>query len=219
MGDTGPGSKTCSSMHPNHMSPSSPLDSWKYRLQAKFTVNQSPQPLKRHPRHFGVLLNTQLAFTSYIQTIVEKASDRLKAVKVLTGATWGHQKETSIFTYKAVAWSIPTYAVPFCSSITSPNNIKKLQTIQNSTLRITTGSQKRASLDHLHSETQMLTIEDILRLLYNRYLFSGCPLSQALISYIIYSRVWMPYPKKNTPPIKLSRVRDSISHGQFHHDR
>ena len=42
----------------------------------------------------------------------------------------------------------------------SPSLIQKLQTIQNSTLRIATGCVKMTSIDHLHEETEMLPVQD-----------------------------------------------------------
>ena len=66
-------------------------------------------------------------------------------------------------TYKALersVWSI--YA--------SESNIAKIQRAQNEALRIITGSHKMSSIDHIHSETKMLQVEDHLNLLSAQYL-------------------------------------------------
>ena len=55
---------------------------------------------------------------------------------------------------------IRIYFPGFCSS--SPSLIQKLQTIQNSALRIATGCVKMASIDHLYEETEMLPVQDHL---------------------------------------------------------
>ena len=79
-------------------------------------------------------------------------------------------------TFKALIWSILTYAAPVWSANASPTNLGRLQTIQNSALRIATGCHKRASQGHLHTETKILPIVDSLNLLCRQYLASAlCP--------------------------------------------
>ena len=63
-------------------------------------------------------------------------------------------------TYKSHIWSLFMYAAPIWFPIISPFLIEKLQTIQNSVLRIATGCVKMTSIDHLHGETEMLPVQD-----------------------------------------------------------
>ena len=60
-------------------------------------------------------------------------------------------------TYKALERSITNYHAPVWST-----NIGKIQRAQNAALRTITGSHKMSSIYHLHSETQMLQVEDHL---------------------------------------------------------
>jgi len=62
------------------------------------------------------------------------------------------------------------YAAPIWFHNTSPSHIQKLQTIQNSALRIATGCVKMTSVDHLHEETEMLHVKDHLSLISFQYL-------------------------------------------------
>ena len=73
-------------------------------------------------------------------------------------------------TYKALGRSIANYAAPVWSINASETNIGKIQRAQNEALRIITGSHKMSSIDHIHSETKMLQIEDHLNLLSAQYL-------------------------------------------------
>ena len=73
-------------------------------------------------------------------------------------------------TYKAVGRSIANHAVPAWSTNASESNIGKIQRAQNEPLRIITGSHKMPSIDHLHSETKMIQVEDHLNLLSAQYL-------------------------------------------------
>ena len=72
--------------------------------------------------------------------------------------------------YKALAGLIANYAAPVWSTNASESNIGKIQRVQNEALRIITGSHKMSSIDHIHSETKMLQVEDHLNLLSAQYL-------------------------------------------------
>jgi len=54
------------------------------------------------------------------------------------------------------------YAVLIWFPNASPSLVQKLQTIQNSALRIATGCVEMASIDHLHNKTEILPIQDHL---------------------------------------------------------
>ena len=73
-------------------------------------------------------------------------------------------------TYKALGRSIANYAAPVWSKNASESIIGKIQRAQNEALRIITGSHKMPSIDHLHSETKMIHVEDHLNFLYAQYL-------------------------------------------------
>ena len=73
-------------------------------------------------------------------------------------------------TYKALGRSIANCAAPAWSTNASESNIGKMQRAQNEALRIITGSHKMSGIDHLHSETEMLQVEDHLNLLSAQYL-------------------------------------------------
>ena len=73
-------------------------------------------------------------------------------------------------TYKALGRSIANYDAPVWSINASEYNIAMTQRAQNEALRIITGSHKMSSIDHIHSETKMLHVEDHLNLLSVQYL-------------------------------------------------
>ena len=73
-------------------------------------------------------------------------------------------------TYKALGRSIANYAAPVWSINASETNIGKIQRAQNEALRIITGSHKMSSIDHIHSETEMLQVQYHLNLLSAQYL-------------------------------------------------
>ena len=73
-------------------------------------------------------------------------------------------------TYKALRISIANYTSPVWGTNASESNIGKIQHAQNEALRIITGSHKMTSIHHLHSETEMLQVEDHLNFLSAQYL-------------------------------------------------
>ena len=73
-------------------------------------------------------------------------------------------------TYKALGRPIANYAALVWSINASESNIGKIQCAQNEALRIITGSRKMSSIDHQHSETKMLQVDDHLNLLSAQYL-------------------------------------------------
>ena len=73
--------------------------------------------------------------------------------------------------------SLFMYVAPIWFPNTSPSLIQKLQTIQNSALRIATGCVKMSFIDHLHEETKMLSGHDHLSLITSQYLKPNNPSS------------------------------------------
>ena len=78
---------------------------------------------------------------------------------------------TLLMIYKSLRRSIENYAAPIWSTNTSASNIGKILRAQNEVLRIIiTGSSTMSSMDHLHSETEMLLVKDHMNCLSAQYL-------------------------------------------------
>ena len=73
-------------------------------------------------------------------------------------------------TYKAVGRSIINYAAPVWSPNLHDTNYTKIQYTQNEALRIATGCHKMSSIDHLHTEAEMLKVKEHSELLSAQYL-------------------------------------------------
>ena len=56
-----------------------------------------------------------------------------------------------------------------------PTPLRRLQLIQNAGLRLATGTLKMSSSDYLHSEAQMLKVDEHIQLLAAQYLASALP--------------------------------------------
>ena len=110
------------------------------------------------------------AMPTYCVQVANRVTKRNNGLKALAGTNWGQQKETLLLTYKALERSIVNYAALVWSTNASDTSFGKIQRTQNEALRIITGSHKMSSIDHLHSETKILLVEDHLNLLSAQYL-------------------------------------------------
>ena len=135
----------------------------------KIKISDAKLPLVRNPKLLGVYLDTFFSFNTHCVQVANRVSKRNNVLKALAGTNWGQQKETLLLTYNALGRSIANYAAPVWSTNASDTSLGKIQRTQNEALRIITGSHKMSSIDHLHSETKMLLVEDHLNLLSSQY--------------------------------------------------
>ena len=110
-------------------------------------------------------MDTFFSFNTHCVQVANRVSKINNGMKALAGTNWGQQKETLLLTYKALGRSIANYAAPVWSTNASDTSLGKIQRTQNEALRIISGSHKMSSIDHIHSETKMLLVEDHLNLL------------------------------------------------------
>jgi hypothetical protein len=141
-------------------------------LAPLITYHNAPIPLDRAPTILGVTFDTHFTFTPHITAAAERADKRISVMKALAGTSWGHQKETQLVTYKALVRPIIDNASPVWYPNSCQSSLDTLQRAQNKALRIATGSHKMSPIQHLHSETHMLTVPDHLHLLSCQYLAS-----------------------------------------------
>ena len=97
---------------------------------------------------------------------IDKGNNMLKA---LAGSSWG-QEATLLLTYNALGKSIASYAALVWSTNASDSSFKKIQTAQNTSLRMATGAHKLASIDYLHQESFTLKVKDHSDMLSVQYL-------------------------------------------------
>ena len=131
-------------------------DTHQAKIHPSIFIENSHPSLFKCPGILGVYLDPSLSFNKHSQYVAERVAGRNNILKALAGTSWGQQKETLLMTYKTVGRSIINYA--------------KIQYTQNEVLRIATGCHKMSSIDHLHTEAEMLKIKEHLELLSAQYL-------------------------------------------------
>ena len=130
-----------------------------------FTLNSSPLPLAENPRILGVTFDPMFDFSPHISSVVSRASCCLNILTAHAGTILGQSKETLFHTYKSLISSLFTYANAIWFPSASTSSIQKLQRIQNTALRISTGCVKMNAIEHLRTETQVLPVYDHFSLL------------------------------------------------------
>ena len=148
-------------------------DTHQSRLDPSVSCNGNTFPLCRSPKLLGVTFDTHFTFSPHIKGVAERARSRLGILKALAGESWGQSKEVLLLTYQMLIKPILSYAAPVWFPNAPTTAVSTLQSIQNSALRIATGSLKMASTDHLHQEASVLPVRAHLSMLCSQFLLSA----------------------------------------------
>ena len=139
-------------------------DPAEYSTQLNLQINNTLIPTVKNPKILGLTFDPKLNYGEHIKTTQDKANKTTNILKALTSTKWGKQKETITTTYKTICRPILEYASTIWSPIVSNTNINKLQTTQNTALRIATGCTADTNAQHIHEETLILPIQEHLKL-------------------------------------------------------
>ena len=179
-------------------------------LHPVVSVDNNRLPLDKTPKILGVVFDTHFNFGKQVEYVAERAASRLRILKALSGTGWGQQRETLLVTYKALVRSLMTYAAP----VWYPNasNVRRLQTIQNSALRVVTGCHAAASAEHVHMECKMLPVAESLAMACSQFLAGALVPSHP--SHGIVTLESGPRPMKNTlQSVFLPSIAHLLHHG------
>ena len=117
-------------------------------------------------------------------------------------------------TYKAVGRSIINYAAPVWSPNLHDTNYRKIKYTQNEVLRIATGCHKMSSIDHLHTEAEMLKVREHSELLSTQYL-ARC-LEPGNVCHLITTRAT---PERQMKETLYTRHRNTVEPMLVENDR
>ena len=110
-----------------------------------------------------------MTYTKHIDVTTKKARPTINVLKALAGTDWGKDKETLANTYKIYTRPILEYANPAWCPIVSNKQMQRLQTIQNTALRLSTGHTKDTNVQHLHDETYTLPLKVHTKMLASQF--------------------------------------------------
>ena len=140
------------------------------KIHPSIFIENSHLPLVKCPRIFGIYMDPSLSFNKHSQYVADRVSGSNNILKALACTSWGPHKETLLMTYKAVGRSIINYTTPVWSPNLHDTNYRKIKYTQNEALMIATGCHKISSIDHLHTEAEMLKVKEHSELLFAQYL-------------------------------------------------
>ena len=110
----------------------------------------------------------RLNWDTQINELIKNCNNRLNLLKAVSAKTWGADRETLLHLYKALFRSKIDYGCMAYSSA-SNTNIKKLEVVQNTAIRIATGCLKSTPTVALRCETNLPPIENKIEIVTLNY--------------------------------------------------
>ena len=135
-------------------------------------IDDERVPTVKYPKILVVTFDNLQTFAKQSANVCKSVSSRNRALKALAGTSWGKDKETIVSTYKTSCRSVINCCAPVWTPFLSDTQWSKIQTRQNSALRIATGCHSITHPDHLHDETSMLPVKAHNELLTKQFLLS-----------------------------------------------
>lgn len=114
-------------------------------------------PFVPEAKYLGVVIDSKFRLSSHIENVIRSAKQVINLMKCLAGKNWGADRSVLKTLYEAGVRTKLEYAAPIMMAL-SKKNIKKLETVQNSALRIITGGLKTTPVPALRMETGVLSM-------------------------------------------------------------
>ncbi|GFX39182.1 RNase H domain-containing protein [Trichonephila clavipes] len=113
----------------------------------------------KYPTYLGFTLDSEVNCGKHIEKIADKARKRLKILKYVSGRDWGSDASTLRITYTTLVRPVLEYGYKIFQ-VASPTNLKKLERVQLSAARITTGLRYSCPTDTVlyEADIQPLTM-------------------------------------------------------------
>src|ERR1044072_111919 len=132
-------------------------------------LNNTPIPLNKTPKILGLTFDTHLTFTKHIQNTTAAANRKLNILKTVANTEINNNIQTSIAIYKQFIRPTINYASPVWHPMLSKQNLMTLQITQNKALRTITGCTPTTLQQHLHNETKILPLNNLLVMIRSQF--------------------------------------------------
>ena len=105
-----------------------------------------------------------MTFGDHISRVNTRAKTRLNVLRALTHSTYGYSREDISQIYKQYVRPIITYAHPAWHPDIADTHMRKIQTTENTALRIATGCTSSTPIHHLQHETRIIPLKQHMRM-------------------------------------------------------
>ena len=110
-------------------------------------------PYNPNPKFLGVHLDRTLSFASHVKYVTDKVKSRNRMLASLSTKQWGWKKKPMKKVFTTMQRSVMDYAAAAWQPWLSKSQFQKLETAQNSALRIITGQYNSTPVEALRLET------------------------------------------------------------------
>ena len=121
-------------------------------------LNTQPILYKKVMKHLGLCFDApRLTFKEHVQYLVDDCSKRMRLLKCLCSQSWGANRTCLLQFYKAFIRAKMDYGSQIYASA-AKTRLKKLDTIQNTCLRIILGAMPSTRIEALQCEASILPL-------------------------------------------------------------
>ena len=110
-------------------------------------------PYNPNPKFLGVYLDRTLSFAGHVKYVTDKARSRNRMLASLSTKKWGWKKKSMKRVFTTMQRSVMDYAAAAWQPWLSNTQFQKLETAQNSALRIISGQYNSTPVEALRLET------------------------------------------------------------------
>ena len=151
----------------------------------QLTLDNTAIRHKPSTKILGVTYDTSLSLKDHMHDIKQKCTHRLNTLRTLTGTDFGQHEETLTLIYKQCIRSVLEFASPASAPNLPTTHHNTLQTIQNNALRIITGCTQTTPTNHIHYETQVLTLQDHINMQGTQFLAAASTIPNHPCHYML----------------------------------
>ena len=108
-------------------------------------LNDITIEVRKEFKYLGLIFDSRLSFNSHSKQVAKKCQNRLNFMRILSGTSWGANARSLLTIYRVLIRPVIEYG--FEVYLCSPLYVRRrLQTLQNSALRICCGAMKSSPI-------------------------------------------------------------------------